>query len=86
MLQLYVTEATMQPATSCTASCINPSLPSALVRSSAAQTQSRINHDSLAQFFKTTKSWALLLGRVILIDHHGDLCVSFPTPSLSWML
>ncbi|TPX45983.1 hypothetical protein SeLEV6574_g03503 [Synchytrium endobioticum] len=45
MLQLYGIETTMQPGTSCTASCMN-----ALVRSSAAPTQSRINHDS--QYFK----------------------------------
>ncbi|TPX53288.1 hypothetical protein SeMB42_g00871 [Synchytrium endobioticum] len=53
MRQLYGIEATMQPGTSCTASCMNGPLPSALVRSRAAPTQSRINHDS--QFLKTYK-------------------------------
>ncbi|TPX42221.1 hypothetical protein SeMB42_g05220 [Synchytrium endobioticum] len=33
--QLYGIETTMQPGTSCTASCMNTPLPSALVRSSA---------------------------------------------------
>ncbi|TPX48484.1 hypothetical protein SeMB42_g02989 [Synchytrium endobioticum] len=52
--QLYGIETTMQPETSCTASCMSAPLPSALVCSSAAPTQSRINHDS--QFFKTRYS------------------------------
>ncbi|TPX47830.1 hypothetical protein SeMB42_g03172 [Synchytrium endobioticum] len=48
--QLYGIETTMQPQTYCAAFCMNAFLPSALVRLSAAPTQSRINHNS--QFFK----------------------------------
>ncbi|TPX50850.1 hypothetical protein SeMB42_g00298 [Synchytrium endobioticum] len=44
--RMYVTETTMQPEASCTASCMNAPLPSTLVYASAAPTQNS------CQFFK----------------------------------